>query len=231
MSDALEIANRLEGVRVREHYDLIPKTIAADELRRQHAEIESLRAQLAARVPDAVGPMLHEALAAAENAKTDPDEPEAAWALIEQRYLSILVQAAMLSATPSQQAPETTELRSVVFKVLEGWTLPHDVRSILEIAYYSQQAPVVQGEPVVGWIAKTGHGTHFRETITDELKSIKFDGRPYWRPVSYTHPQQASEPMTDEQAGELVLAWKSAQETEEFLVRMVELHHNIKEKQ
>jgi len=35
-----------------------------------------------------------------------------------------------------QYAPPVDNLRLSVFTVLEGWTLPHDVRKILEAAYY-----------------------------------------------------------------------------------------------
>lgn len=33
--------------------------------------------------------------------------------------------------------PPDTELRDVVFKVLEGFTLPYEVRKLLEMAYYT----------------------------------------------------------------------------------------------
>lgn len=48
----------------------------------------------------AVAGDLAEALKAAENAKTDPDEPEAAWALIEQRHLAVLVRATQPAQPP-----------------------------------------------------------------------------------------------------------------------------------
>ena len=64
------------------------RRIAASELRRQHSEIESLRAQLAARVPDAI-----EAIADNDAAYGYQDGWNAC-------------RAAMLSAAPSQQAPQ-----------------------------------------------------------------------------------------------------------------------------
>ena len=37
--------------------------------------------------------------------------------------------------------PAQSSLRAAVFTVLEGFTLPHDVRKILETAYYSTPSP------------------------------------------------------------------------------------------
>ena len=240
MSDALEIANRLEGVRVREHYDLIPKRIAADELRRQHAEIESLRAQLAARAPDDAAEAIGIIRGIMSFIRTHSQgvkgfEPKLAEERVNKRLDQL---AAMLSAAQSQQAPETNELRSAVFKVLEGWTLPHDVRSILEIAYYSQQAPVAQGE-LVGWANPGAKGKTFHE-IMGQAHSFCPTELPYPRKMKwmadyyeFNRPQQAGEPVTDEQIKE---EWFhihslsiSTLEKVILLARAIERLHGIKE--
>ena len=37
--------------------------------------------------------------------------------------------------------------------------------------------------PPVGYVVITGHGTHFREAISDEQRDMRFGGFPVWRPV------------------------------------------------
>lgn len=73
-------------------------------------------------------------------------------------------------------------LRLTVFTVLEGWTLPHDVRKILEAAYYDT-VPTISNAgsetniPVVG-IAPKGKGVvslHNKEWVgmtDDEINKI-----------------------------------------------------------
>jgi hypothetical protein len=36
---------------------------------------------------------------------------------------------------------------------------------------------------ILGYISKTGHGTYFRETITDELAALEQGGRKMWTPL------------------------------------------------
>lgn len=42
-------------------------------------------------------------------------------------------------------------LQKAVFQVLEGWTLPHDVRKILETAIYTAPPPQAVREPRAEW--------------------------------------------------------------------------------
>ena len=95
---------------------------------------------------------------------------------------------------------------------------------------YTNPQPAVHGEPV-GWVAKSGHGTYFRETITDDLKSLSFAGRPYWRPVSYTHPQPERVPLTDEQIGAIFDprngASQGVSEVARRFARAIEAAHGI----
>jgi hypothetical protein len=235
MSDALEIANRLEGVRVREHYDLIPKRIAVDELRRQHAEIESLRAQL--EVGQAEERTLREALAAAENAKTDPDEPEAAWALIEQRHLATLAQAAKLSAAPSQPVAQPTEQEAQLVLERDSARRAYDRQcrvtntayaKIRELEQAAQQARVAQGEPVYQTQSHDGRWIDLGRSSYDYNVRNGHTGR-----VLYTYPQQLTEPVTDEQIKE---EWFhihslsiSTLEKVILLARAIERLHGIKE--
>jgi hypothetical protein len=65
---------------------------AAAELRRQHAEIESLRAQLAQRVPDEPTREMLDAATILDDCMISHDVRRVAW-------------KQMLSAAPSQQAP------------------------------------------------------------------------------------------------------------------------------
>lgn len=41
---------------------------------------------------------------------------------------------------------------------------------------------IYSAEPVA-WRSKTGHGTYFREAITDDLKNIVFGGNRMWSPL------------------------------------------------
>ncbi len=88
----------------------------------------------------------------------------------------------------------------------------------------SQQAPVAQGEPVAvidadggGWFLNWKVPMHTLPLFTR----------------LYTHPQQASEPMTPEQAAEIAkqLGWDSMPGSFPLIIRAVERHHNIKGKQ
>jgi len=54
-----------------------------------------------------------------------------------------------------------SELRVVVGQVLEGWTLPDDVRKILEAAYYA--APAAQTHPDLVLIKRSLLGAVFAE--------------------------------------------------------------------
>ena len=82
---------------------------------------------------------------------------------------------------PKNKLNPVDNLRLSVFTVLEGWTLPHDVRKILEAAYY--EAPTLSNAgsetniPAVG-ITPKGNGTtslHNKEWVgltDDEINSL-----------------------------------------------------------
>jgi hypothetical protein len=154
------------------------------------AQVESLRAQLAARVPD-----MSEAL----------------------RVLHCI---------------ETSVVSGI--NVTDGWRI---LRNLLSAAP-SQQAPVAQGEPVaeVVMAAKPPKASQAWLPFKIVHASLQWlDSVPTGTKL-YTHPQQASEPMTDAQAytGSLLPKdLRSSQPADWFLsgVRFAERHHNIKGKQ
>lgn len=43
----------------------------------------------------------------------------------------------------------------------------------------------------VAWMLKTGHGTYFQETISEEMKALEFGGKKMWVPLY----RQADEPI------------------------------------
>jgi hypothetical protein len=103
-SKALELARELSRQAPK---GILTETHAADELRRQHAEIESLRAQLAARVPDDAAEAIGVIRGIMSFIRTHSQgvkgfEPKLAEERVNKRLDQL---AAMLSAAPSQQAP------------------------------------------------------------------------------------------------------------------------------
>ena len=38
--------------------------------------------------------------------------------------------------------------------------------------------------PVLGYLLRSGHGTHFAEHLSPEHKAMTFGGRPIWAPVT-----------------------------------------------
>jgi len=194
----------------------------AAELRRQHAEIESLRAQLAQRVPDGcvvadVGfrwdaeRQHHVPKLVVEFEPVPANSPCDAKGWKDRDAV-----AAMLSAAPSQQAPDAQECE---------WT--NCPRRVGDVCCNEQQAPVAQGEPVA-W--KHDCAALLQNDVELWVARCPHCGKP-----RDTHPQQASEPMTPEQIN---LAWDrsclanptGAQQRFVF-ARAVELHHKIGEKQ
>jgi hypothetical protein len=140
---------------------------------------------------------------------------------------------AILSAAPSQQAPTNCRHCGGPDRVLcagqckakqpaKDIGVEQDERVFARIAAMkaAQQDPTAQGEPV------------------GELRSDEFEGHifvpyngewPFGKPL-YTHPQQASEPMTDEQIrARCKHDWTF--ETVRQWVRITEQFHNIKGKQ
>jgi hypothetical protein len=90
------------------------------------------------------------------------------------------------------QEPVAQSLKDAVFTVLEGFTLPHDVRKILEAAYYTPPAAPTVQEPVAWINAKDGmtylHGPY----NSDDRPLIYGDTAP---PAA-----QLPVPLTDEQS-------------------------------
>lgn len=175
-SKVLELAQRMHG---RPGEAIICGDSAAAELRRQHAalqdlqtecaalrvneenltaQVESLRAQLAARVPDG-------------------------WKLV-----------------PVEPTPEM-ESAAMAYVYTNGFTRgagPSAVYASMLSAAPSQQAPVAQGEPYgcVTVVKRLG--------CAEQHFFFRHPNPPYLDNASecvtvYTHPQRASEPMTDEQ--------------------------------
>ena len=64
-----------------------------------------------------------------------------------------------------------------------------------------------QPEPV-WWMLKTGHGTQFKEKLTDELRALTWKGKPMWKPLYTTPPQR--KPLSDE---EIQAIWEKAFES------------------
>jgi hypothetical protein len=119
-SKALELAERLSRYKLNSGYAIHCHSAAA-ELRRQHAEIESLRAQLAARVPDGCvvadvgfrwdGERQHHVPKLV--VEFEPVPENSPWNAKGWKDRDAV--AAMLSAAPSQQAPQQ--------QVPDGWKL------------------------------------------------------------------------------------------------------------
>jgi len=176
------------------------------ELRRQHAEIESLRAQIEQKSER----IAHLEVTASSNYGRGHADAHA-----------------MLSELPLKQANhETPEgwIGSVIVGYAKhhgGWCVfeettpgeyvkikgPFDTKELAQEAMRtpepSQQAPVAQSEPVA-WRYQDSRGNYrYRGYVRNfdlEYTILK--------PVPlYTHPQQAREPMTDEQKRELVTNW------------------------
>jgi hypothetical protein len=186
-SKALELARELS---MQAPKGILTETHAAAELRRQNAEIESLRAQLAARVPE----IDYEALIAAAHKR------DRKWA----------------QGTSG----------CVAFKCGAEW-----FRDVALSAAPSQQAPAAQGEPVGKLCVFNDGGGDFGWSYDI---STNYEGRKRLRDLDgallYTHPQQASEPMTDEQIrARCKHDWTF--ETVRQWVRITEQFHNIKGKQ
>jgi hypothetical protein len=180
---------------------------SAAELRRQHAEIESLRAQLAARVPDGWKLVPVEATREMLYIVGKPGEPIADMAASYRKD----IWTAMLSAAPSQQA-------------------------------------TAQGEPMF-WVRLCSDGMYEGPIHHKQIERVRQQSGA-WTPL-YTHPQQASEPMTDDQDRALCEAHFNEASEEYFKARpqldsdvnrrifyaghrkawIAERHHKIGEKQ
>lgn len=222
-----------------------------------HAEIESMRAQLAARVPD--GYFHHDNATGCEIAPPTPY-----W----------------LSAAPSQQAPQEQRLTGFIvpthFDPLTGAGIPdpttfgnsaqqaphcatcNDNGLIGGPSYYapdeggvpcpdcSQQAPVAQGEPVAHLYIGGIYGEELQEweieaeqAVIDRMNEDAYKQGKELVLDLFAHQQQASEPMTVEQIAELKMQCGLAYpDTPSDLsaafvegIKEAEQFHNIKGKQ
>ena len=82
-------------------------------------------------------------------------------------------------------------------------------------------------EPV-WWMLKTGHGTQFKEQLTDELKALTWKGKPMWTPLYDSPPQR--KPLTDEEIILIVAECAAShQHTDIHFARAIERAHGIKE--
>jgi hypothetical protein len=233
----------------------------AAELRRQHAEIESLRAQLAvaratitrakeinvtitnlwnqdvqqlaAQVPDGWKLVPVEATREMLYIVGKPGEPIADMAASYRKD----IWTAMLSAAPSQQAPQDDAPHC--------WK--HGDKPKHGCAWCDKQLPQqapVQGEPVAWMVYQgvqpyqlCGSEKHAKAVADKNQKDHDLSGSLASFRVKplFTNPQQASEPMTEEQ---VKVGFKSvkvpAQTAEEWFtdgVRFAERFHKIGEKQ
>lgn len=170
------------------------------------AEIESLRAQLAARVPEDIfawatfdGEGGYDLRLYENNESYRDDYINCNGA----KYASWVIP---LSAAPSQKAPQEQRLAGFVvpthFDPLTGAGIPDPTT----FGKAAQQAPVAQGEPVATVDAVAGAGPNdvsirWRGGFTRVGEKL------------YTTPQQASEPMTDERVSQLIDGFDSRIET------------------
>lgn len=82
-------------------------------------------------------------------------------------------------------------------------------------------------EPV-WWMLKTGHGTQFKEKLTDELKALTWKGKPMWTPLYDAPPQR--KPLSDEEIQKMrhLIDWTAEWSYINF-ARAIEAAHGIKD--
>ena len=191
------------------------------------ADVESLRAQLAARVPDALPPYEH---------PQGADYGESR----EEGYINgwNACRAAMLSAAPSQQAPAQGEpvLRHRVrVHLANRYSYSHKdfCEKLEEIMNEDCRQEVVRCEPfgyVYSWVHSSALGRP-DETYTGFAKSLEDAKRhPAHFDIQavFTHLQQASKPMTEEQIRNGNTEWEPA--SFYYGARFAERFHKIGEK-
>jgi hypothetical protein len=237
-SKALGLAERMESER-NGPWDVLD---AAAELRRQHAEIESLLAQLAARVPDGWVPTDKELTDVYK--KANGEDAGKAQPITTQRIFNAM--RAMLSAAPAQQAPVHGEPLGWVDPIAKGKSfasvmgrayamcptdLPHLQKMEWVASYYELNRPQQASKPMA-WMYEIPGARKCVSMCKDTSK--------YKRPDEvetplYTHTQQAREPMTEEQKRQ---SWINATieqcNHENCYMRGIEdaeRHHKIGEKQ
>jgi len=260
-SKALELATELDEAAANHlvNVTMIPASLARDasaELRRRHAEIESLRAQIEQRVPDGwVGCVM-----------VGHAKHHGGWCVFEEtapgEYVKIkgpfdtkeLAQDVMLSAAPSQQSPHCATCNDNGLIGGPSYYAPDE--GGVPCPDCSQQAPV-PGEPVAWMVYQgvqpyqlCGSEKHAKAVADKNQKDHDLSGSLASFRVKplFTHPQQASEPMTDADAKKLCAAgpvyapnqivdrtpaeYRAEIEAARIAgVRIAERHHKIGEKQ
>ena len=89
------------------------------------------------------------------------------------------------------------------------------------------EQPEQEQEPVA-WMLKSGHGTQFKEQLTDELRALTWKGKPMWTPL-YTAPPQRK-PLTEEQIADVVNSFDGNDDWNlHDFAKAIEAAHRIKE--
>ena len=52
-----------------------------------------------------------------------------------------------------------------------------------KIAITALREALAEHQELVAWMLKTGHGTYFQETISEEQKELEFGGKKMWVPL------------------------------------------------
>lgn len=98
-----------------------------------------------------------------------------------------------------------------------------EIKQAMEVVFALRTALEQPEQEPVWWMLKTGHGTQFKEQLTDELKALTWKGKPMWTPLYAAPPTR--KPLTDEEigriAGDSLDAWSCA--------RSIEAAHGIKD--
>jgi hypothetical protein len=202
------------------------------------AQVEILRAQLAAQGPDVRIPLdvLEEASAALGNFCADLGWSDTDMQAMDNLDAFIARHKAILSAAPSQQAPTNCRHCGGPDSVLcagqckakqpaKDIGVEQDERVFARVAAMKakQQAPAAQGEPVA-W--KHDCAALLQNDVELWVARCPHCGKP-----KDTHPQQASEPMTDEQIEAESPASSDKAVWFRHGIRVADRHHQIKGKQ
>jgi hypothetical protein len=90
--------------------------------------------------------------------------------------IDIAITAIKQARSASVQEPVAQSLKDAVFTVLEGFTLPHDVRKILEAAYYTPPAapvPVEWMEMATANLVREGVNKHKARELAEHFYNLK----------------------------------------------------------
>ena len=79
-----------------------------------------------------------------------------------------------------------------------GW-LPEQEKISFEVITILRTALEQPEQEPVAWMLKTGHGTEFKEQLTDELKALTWKGKPMWTPLYTSPPQREWVGLTEDQ--------------------------------